>query len=1052
MIRHSKSEQSSKECPQRRSPGTLRHVRFRAVIYAAIVTSLLSPQVFGIVQPARNSGPDPQRPIKQMRHASWNEASGLSGIVYALAQTTDGFLWIGTTTGLYRFDGLKFEPFFELASDRPILDVHALLAVDDGGLWIGYRNGIAFLNQDKATFYAEQQGLPYGRADSLAQTPDGAVWAAVAGGLARLSNGRWERIQLNWNYPVNSPERVLVDGAGTLWVTGGGSIHFLLRGSRTFQPTKVKVSTWTEVCAGPDGSVWIADPIAHRLLNFRKYPETGYLSVTADPLQDINDIRFDSSHALWLATGRALYRIPPGSIRSLPKQTNKETEKDQFFLADGLSGREAKVVLEDRESNIWVGTANGLDRFSDRSVTQINIGHTPTILITGPHSEVWASPFGASPFLIPLHDCKPYRVSNWWTTSFYMDRSSTLWAAMQSPRGWEKSRGLWKDENGRLAKVPPPHDVSQPGIKQIVGDASGRLWMIIDGHGEYNLQDGKWAQVPVFAGQDRDIDPDVEFTDTLGHVWLVYYARKAAVMIDGAKHTFFTPDHGLDLGSPIIGSAFGTQIWIAGTEGLGFFDGRRFRNIRASDGSLFAGVNAILPTDHDGLWLKAPEGVLKISQHEVEAFLHDPTHAVKYRTFDVATDFAAPLARYALAGADGTARSGDGKLWFSALGGVAMIDPANLAMNNISPPVFIRSLTANGRLYSTYHDVNLPTSTREVSLDYTALSLTLSERNHFQYQLVGLDTNWKDAGPRRQAFYTNLEPGTYTFKVIAANNDGVWNETGTALTFTIPPAFYQTIWFRSLIVLIFALLLWVVFLIRLHHMNKQTEDRLRERLIERERIASELHDNLLLGFQMLVLRFQVITDTLSPDNPATSLLEDSLRRSEQTLQEGRERVSALRSEAESGEELAADLLQFGHNLSLGSTTTFQLSVEGTPMALRAVVHEEIRMIAREAIANAFRHAGAIEIICEINFTRRHFSFVCGDDGCGIPKVTLETRKIRHNWGLVGMRERARRIGAVIHISSREPRGTKIELKLSARIAYLANMQWSLIRLVKHALR
>ena len=235
------------------------------------------------------------------------------------------------------------------------------------------------------------------------------------------------------------------------------------------------------------------------------------------------------------------YRFPPGLIRSLPKQTNEETEKDQFFLADGLSGREAKVVLEDRESNIWVGTANGLDRFSDRSVTQINIGHTPTILITGPHSEVWASPFGASPFLIPLHDCKPYRVSNWWTTSFYMDRSSTLWAAMQSPRGWEKSRGLWKDENGRLAKVPPPHDVSQPGIKQIVGDASGRLWMIIDGHGEYNLQDGKWAQVPVFAGQDRDIDPDVEFTDTLGHVWLVYYARKAAVMIDGAKHTLLYP-------------------------------------------------------------------------------------------------------------------------------------------------------------------------------------------------------------------------------------------------------------------------------------------------------------------------------------------------------------------------------------------------------------------------------------------------------------------------------------------------------------------------------
>src|SRR5262249_45790897 len=233
------------------------------------------------------SGPDPSRPIKQMRHTSWNEASGLSGSVFALAQTTDGFLWIGTSTGLYRFDGLKFEPFLESADDHPILDVHALLATSDGGLWVGYRNGIAFLNRDKASFYTEQQqGLPYGRVGSLARTPDGAIWAAVAGGLARLSNGRSERIQLNWNYPVSSPEKVLVDGSGTLWVTGGGSIYFLLRGSRTFQQSTVKVSTWTEVCAGPDGSAWIADPVAHTFFNFRKSPETGYVLIIADSLQD----------------------------------------------------------------------------------------------------------------------------------------------------------------------------------------------------------------------------------------------------------------------------------------------------------------------------------------------------------------------------------------------------------------------------------------------------------------------------------------------------------------------------------------------------------------------------------------------------------------------------------------------------------------------------------------------------------------------------------------------------------------------------------------------
>jgi Two component regulator propeller len=177
------------------------------------------------------SGPDPSRPIKQMRHASWNEASGLSGVVYSLTQTADGFLWIGTSTGLYRFDGLKFEPFLELAGDRPILEAGALLAASDGGLWIGYRNGVAFLKQGKASFYTEQEGLPYGRVSNLAQTQDGAVWAAITlsgggkaeggksflAGLTRFSDGRWEKIGPNWNYLANSAEKVVVDDAGTLW-------------------------------------------------------------------------------------------------------------------------------------------------------------------------------------------------------------------------------------------------------------------------------------------------------------------------------------------------------------------------------------------------------------------------------------------------------------------------------------------------------------------------------------------------------------------------------------------------------------------------------------------------------------------------------------------------------------------------------------------------------------------------------------------------------------------------------------------------------------------
>jgi signal transduction histidine kinase/ligand-binding sensor domain-containing protein len=1003
------------------------------------------------------SGPDPSRPIKQMRHASWNEASGLSGVAYSLAQTADGFLWIGTSTGLYRFDGLKFEPFLELAGDHPILEVRALLATSDGGLWIGYRNGVAFLKQDKQSFYTEQQGLPYGRVSNLAQTQDGAIWAAVTlsgggkaeggqnplAGLARFSNGRWEKIGLDWNYPANSAERVVVDGAGTLWVTGGESILFLPRGSRTFQQTMVKVSAWTEVCTGPDGSVWIADSIAHSLFNFRKSPEEGYSSVNTDVLQDINGIRFDEAHSLWLATGRGLYRILQGSLSALPKHTkgvsiltesaHSALEKDQFLVADGLSNREVKAVLEDREGNIWVGTASGLDRFSDRSVTQFNIGHLASDLIAGPHSEVWASQFGASPYLIPLHECKPFLLRTWYTRSFYMDRTGTLWAAMQSdPRRWE-SRGLWKDQNGKLTKMPAPPDMKGPLIDGIVGDANGRLWMTIKGYGEYTLQGGKWERVPVFTGKDREISPDAHFVDANGRAWLIYYARNTVVMIDGSKRTFFTADHGLDLGSPIVGWASETQVWISGTKGLGFFDGERFQNIRASDGSLFGNVSAVIPTEHDGLWLKGPESVIQIPQDELVGFFHDHTHAVRYRIFDGATDFVAQLSRFGPpTSGEAAVRSGDGKLWFSVSTGVAMIDPAHLAKNDLPPPVFIRSLTADGRVYSSYSDLSLPKSTHEVSLDYTALSLTLSERNRFRYQLVGVDKEWREVGTRRQAFYTNLAPDTYTFKVTAANNDGVWNETGTSITFRIPPTFFQTIWFKLLLVATAALSVWVLYVLHLRKATAEISARLGERLQERERIARELHDTLLQDFQAMILRFHNISRRLVSGDPNRLEMDEGLRYADKALAEGRNRIRDIRADAKLLNELSKAFGDYGNELSHLRPVSFSVKVTDEQIGIDPILHDDVYRIGREAIGNAFKHSNCSKIEVELAYHLREFKMTIRDDGKGIDPIILNGGGKPGHWGIHNMRERARKIGASLEFTSTLGAGTILKLRVPLR--------------------
>ena len=1009
-------------------------MRWRASIILLGLSLVRAPQVLA-------SAPDPNRPIKQMRHSSWNEASGLSGTVYALAQTSDGFLWVGTTMGLYRFDGLKFDSFRQLAGDNPVLEIRTLLATSDGGLWIGYRNGVAFLKQDQAAVYSEQQGLPYGWIRGLAQTQDGAIWASGDGGLARFSNGHWEKIHSDWNYPANSAEKMIVDDTGTLWVTGGESIHYLPRGSRQFQQTAVKVSSWTEVCKGTDGSIWIIDPVAHNLFNFKKSPQENHFVVNADPLQDINEIRFDGAHAFWLAAGRGLYRLPPASIPSLPKQTNSETEKDQFMVADGLSGREANAVLEDREGNIWVGTSGGLDRFSDRSVTLINIGHTPADLITGPHSEVWASPWGASPYLTPLHDAKPYFLSKWWTNGIYMDRTGTLWSGMQSHSSWEKSRALWKDNNGIVVKVPSPPDLEEPLIDGITGDATGRLWMTIKGRGEYTLQDGQWNLVPVFTGSDSNIAPDAHFIDSIGRAWLMYYARNTVVMVDGTHRIFFTSDHELPLGNPISGRASGSQVWISGTKGLGFFDGERFQNIHATGGSSFANVSAVIPTEHDGLWLKAPEGVIQIPPDEITAFIHDHTHTVRYRTFDAATDFATPLARR-LASTSGTdaVRSSDGKLWFSVITGAAMIDPAHLAKNDALPPVFIRSLTANGRTYSTYHDVTLPKSTHELSLDYTALSLTLSERNRFRYQLVGLDKQWQDAGTRRQAFYTNLSPGTYTFKVIASNNDGVWNDAGTSFTFTIPPTFFQTIWFDLLLAAIAICLLWVAYILRLRRATEQVSARLGERLQERERIARELHDTLLQNFQAIILRFQIVANKLGNEDPNRIAMENGLDYADRVLFDGRNQIRGIRTDINALDELSTLLSTYGDELAHLWPLKFHLTLRGTPFGLNPVVRDEIHLIGREALGNAFKHSNGSVVEIEISYLAAEFRMRVSDDGAGIDPEIADRGRPGH-WGIDNMRERARKIGAHFKITGHPKSGTTVELTISLGLAKDRRVPW-----------
>jgi signal transduction histidine kinase len=374
-------------------------------------------------------------------------------------------------------------------------------------------------------------------------------------------------------------------------------------------------------------------------------------------------------------------------------------------------------------------------------------------------------------------------------------------------------------------------------------------------------------------------------------------------------------------------------------------------------------------------------------------------------------------------------------LWFNNLQALQMVDPSHLFINTVAPAVHIESFRGDSRDYALANMVRVPPLTRDIEIDYSALSFVAPLKINFRYRLSGFDHAWQDVGTRRQAIYTNLGPGTYRFQVIASNNDNIWNLEGGTLNFTIAPRFYQTNWFLACVTLAFLALMYAAFIVRLRISTRLVEGRMNERLMERDRIARELHDTFLQGFQGIVLRLHGIAQTLSDSASSRLALEDTMDRADQILTEGRNNLWQLRSNTDVAPVLADRLNRVIADLQLQTFISCEVSVQGKVLALKQTVDEEVFAMAREALTNAFRHSDATTILAELHFTKTHFSFRCSDNGAGLPAVVLKEGSAEGHWGLIGLRERAEKLHARLVLRNNEPHGTIVEIVLRARSAY-----------------
>jgi signal transduction histidine kinase len=486
-------------------------------------------------------------------------------------------------------------------------------------------------------------------------------------------------------------------------------------------------------------------------------------------------------------------------------------------------------------------------------------------------------------------------------------------------------------------------------------------------------------------------------------------------------------------------------VWAATDHGVSRLKNGRFVTLNAANGLPCDTVHTLVEDEDRALWLYMACGLVRISRADLDSWLKTKekgTSTATVRTTVLENEDGIGSSSSVPPYAPRAAKSGDGRLWLVTLEGVVVVDPRHLPLNTLPPPVHVEQVVADRTRYDASSQLKLPPLVRDLEIQYTALSFVAPEKVQFKIKLEGRDREWTGAGNRRRAFYTDLPPGHYRFRVMAANNSGLWNEQGDSFDFSIEPAYWQTNWFRALCVVAFAALLFGLYRLRVRQLRQRFALTLETRVAERTRIARDLHDTLLQSFHGLLLRFQTVLE-LMPRRPAEAqaMLASTIDQAADAITEGRDAVQALRTSVAESNNLAAAIRSLGDELKTQqqgeAAVAIRVEVHGVTRALHPIVRDETFRIAGEALRNALHHARATQIEVEVVYDRHQLRLRVRDDGKGIDPQVLTQQGRPGHFGLEGMRERAAVVGGKLTVWSALDAGTEIDLTVPAANAYVA---------------
>jgi signal transduction histidine kinase/ligand-binding sensor domain-containing protein len=961
---------------------------------------------------------NPQKTITQFVHTSWTEKDGAPTGIRALAQTADGYLWLGTTAGLlYRFDGLRFERFEPQAGESLSgVRIIGLYATRDGALWISFGESAACRLFNGHLFKLENIPNVY----QFVEAPDGSLVAGTEQGLWRLKDGIWKDVSKEWDFPGRLARQVYFDKSGALWVLAEDRVIYRPVGQTQFIDTEQVPEAAYNFAEGPDGATWISElgQSAHSLLRKGEHGPMTEIRVGA------TWVLFDRNGSLWVASaGDGLRRVAdPGKINGR-QVAQFSPEAEHFTVKEGLSGDVVASVLEDREGNVWVATLKGLDRFRESSFFPVVVNQPEarryfqasrdgSMLVVGPTlGEVLRiSPQGNQEVL-----------AHAFVIAMCEDETGVIWALSDS-------RLIQQYQQGRFVTVPMPTGVVPGAYGSLACDRAGGIWLYDVEGGLFRLANG--AVTRFLDNQERAPRLSSPYADREGRIWLGQTNR--VWLYENGKSQVFGTNEGVPPGLIFAFHMDRTGgIWAGGESGLSKFENGRFGSLSKSNGLPARIINGIAEDNYGCLWLATDTGgVLRVPIVELDRALADPTYLLHYESFDALDGLPGKLLPiFPLAT---IARTLDGRIWFATTDGIAYVDPQRIPKNDLPPPVQIESLSASGRDYAPWDTVKLPARTTNLQFTYTALSLTIPERVHFRYKLEGVDTDWHEAGTRRTISYSNLGPGGYSFRVLACNNDGVWNEVGATLDFSILPAWYQTIWFRMLYVLLALFVIWMLYRLRLRQVARAMSVRFDERLAERTRIARELHDTLLQTVQgsKFVADHTLEKSGDSVPLPVRQALERLSKWLGQATQEGRAALNSLRTSETN--DLAAALRQATRECAIDSSIAIKFSATGGLRDMHPIARDEIYRIGYEAIRNACEHSSASELEIALTYAQ-DLTLRVTDNGSGIEAAVLTDGKEGH-FGLQGMRERAKQIGSKLTLVS-STSGTELTLVVPGKVIF-----------------